>query len=150
MIDIHSIRLPSSFSDAFGRLRTNIGFFRVNYAIVALFILFLSLLWHPISLLVFSVMTLLWVFFYFLRDEPLAVFGRTIDDRIVLISLSVFTLVFLFLTSATENILFALLIATAVVVLHAVLRTTDDLFNDEEGARLMPGVGYRLGSSPSS
>lgn len=150
MIDIHSIRLPSSFSDAVGRFRTNIGFFRVNYAIVFLLIIYSSLLFHPISLIVFTVMTLLWVFLYFLREEPLAVFGRTIDDRIVLIVLSVLTLVFLFLTSATANILFALLIAAAVVVLHAVLRKADDLVNDEEGAGLMPGVGHRFGPSSSS
>ncbi|KAJ0006763.1 hypothetical protein Pint_28853 [Pistacia integerrima] len=150
MFDFHAIKLPSNFHESLVRMKINVSYFRMNYAIIVLLILFLSLLWHPISLIVFIIMMAAWLFLYFLRDEPLVVFGRTIDDRVVLIVMSVLTLVFLFLTSATENILVALLIGVVFVVLHAALRKTDDLFLDEEATGLMtPTTAASAGSSPS-
>ncbi|KAM1410931.1 hypothetical protein ACFXTO_023862 [Malus domestica] len=100
MFNFRSFNFPSSFSDAFGRVRSSVAYFRMNYAIVVLLILFLSLLWHPIFLIVF------------LRDEPLVLFKKkkTVDDRVVLIMLAIVTIVLLFLTHATVNILVALLI----------------------------------------
>ncbi|GLT58334.1 hypothetical protein SLA2020_312340 [Shorea laevis] len=140
MFSLHSINLPGNFPDAVTRIKTNLAYFRMNYAIIVLIILFLSLLWHPISLIVFVVMMAAWLFLYFLRDEPLVVFNRTIDDRVVLIVLSILTIVFLFLTHATWNIVGSLLIGAAVVLVHAVFRRTDDLFLDEEAAGLTSGV----------
>ncbi|KAK4784573.1 hypothetical protein SAY86_018941 [Trapa natans] len=150
MLDVHSIRLPLDFPDAVSRSRTNIAYFRMNYAIVVLFILFLSLLWHPISLIVLIAMMAAWLFLYFLRDEPLVIFHRTIDDRVVLIVLSILTVVFLFLTNATWNIIGALLIGVAVIIIHSVFRKTDDLAMDEEAAGLMTGVGIHFEASSSS
>lgn len=151
MLDIRSIRLPSSFSHSLTRARTNLIYFRANYAIVILLVLFLSLLWHPISLIVFIIIMAAWLFLYFLRDEPLAVFGRTVDDRLVLIVMAALTVMLLLLTHATVNILVALLIGSALVVAHAAVRKTDNLFMDEEtaGTRgLMTGV--ESGGSPAS
>ncbi|XWS16237.1 hypothetical protein CRYUN_Cryun34aG0067900 [Craigia yunnanensis] len=143
MFNIRSINIPGNLSEAISRVRTNVAYFRMNYAIIMLLILFLSLLWHPISLIVFIVMMAAWFFLYFLRDEPLVVFNRTIDDRVVLIVLGVLTIVFLLLTRATLNILVSLLIGAVVVLVHASFRRTDDLY-DEESAGLMSGP-----SSPS-
>ncbi|XP_062087670.1 PRA1 family protein F2-like [Humulus lupulus] len=147
LYDYHSFSLPANFKDAIARVSTNAAYFRMNYAIVALVILFLSLLWHPISLIVFIVMMVVWLFLYFLRDEPLVVIGRTIDDRIVLVVLAVLTVALLLFTHATTNILVSLLVGAAVVVVHAAIRKTDDLFLDEENTGLMTGVG--AGSSSS-
>ncbi|XP_042476429.1 PRA1 family protein F3-like [Macadamia integrifolia] len=132
MLHRHAVGVPTSAGDAFSRARTNFGYFRMNYAIIVLLIVFLSLLWHPISLIVFVVMMAIWLYLYFLRDEPWVIFGRTIDDRVVLVLLSIFTLIALFLTRATLNIVVSLLIGLVVILIHSVFRKTDDLFQDEE------------------
>lgn len=53
--------------------------------------------------------------------------GTVIDDRIVLFGLAIVTLVFLFMTDVTANIVVAIVIGAVVVLAHAVLRGTDDL-----------------------
>ncbi|MBA0748927.1 hypothetical protein Gogos_002903 [Gossypium gossypioides] len=138
MFNIHSLNCPRTFSEAISRFRANLAYFRMNYAIIVLLILFLSLLWHPISLIVLIIMMALWLFLYFLRDEPLAIFNRTIDDRVVLVVLGVSTFVFLLLTDATGNILVSVMIGAVVVLVHASLRRTDDLY-DEESTGLVSG-----------
>ncbi|MFQ6623810.1 hypothetical protein Gotur_004044 [Gossypium turneri] len=139
MFNFHSINFPGNLSEAITRVRTNVAYFRMNYAMIVLLILFLSLLWHPISLLVFVAMMAAWLFLYFLRDEPLVVFRRTIDDRVVLVVLGVLTIVFLLLTDATTNILVSLLIGAVVVLVHASFRRTDDLYDEESGEGLISG-----------
>ncbi|RDX76632.1 PRA1 family protein F2, partial [Mucuna pruriens] len=140
MFDFRSIALPSGgISGAVARVRDNVVYFQMNYAIIVLIVLFLSLLWHPISLIVFVVLMAAWLFLYFLRDEPLHVFGRLISDRVVLIVMAVLTVALLLLTGATLNIIVALLVGVVLVVAHAALRRTDDLFFDqEEATRLTP------------
>nr|XP_043636338.1 PRA1 family protein F3-like [Erigeron canadensis] len=133
MFNIHSINFPRAFSDATSRVKTNIGYFRMNYAIIVLAVLFLSLLWHPISLIVFIVLMAGWLFLYFLRDEPLVIFRYTIDDRVVLGVLAVFTIGLLLLTGATLNIIISVLVGIVVVLVHALLRKTDNLCLDEDG-----------------
>ncbi|CAN4089075.1 unnamed protein product [Withania somnifera] len=134
MFHFHSFNLPSGISDAISRIKTNFSYFQTNYAIIVLGIVFLSLLWHPISLIVFVVLLAVWLFFYFLRDEPLVIFGRLISDRVVLIVLAVLTLGLLLFTGATSNILISLAVGVVVVLIHASIRKTDDLCVDEEAA----------------
>ncbi|KAL4560034.1 hypothetical protein LXL04_032182 [Taraxacum kok-saghyz] len=145
MFDIHSINIPHGFADAISRIKTNFGYFRMNYAMIVLVVLFLSLLWHPISLIVFIVSMAAWLFLYFLRDEPLMIFHYTIDDRVILGVLSVVTIGLLLLTGATMNILVSVLIGLAFVVVHAALRKTEDLCLDEDGVE---AGGFLAASSP--
>lgn len=144
MFNFHSFNLPSGFGDAISRIKTNFSYFQTNYAIVVLSIVFLSLLWHPISLIVFVVLMAVWLFLYFLRDEPLLIFGRMISDRVVLIVLSILTLGLLLVTGATSNILISLAVGVFVVLIHGLIRKTDDLFMDEEAA------GFLRSAPPSS
>lgn len=65
------------------------------------------------------------------------ILGRSIDDRIVMAVLAVLTIVLLFLTNVTVNILLSLSIGLVVVLVHSIVRITEDLFVDgEDGARL--------------
>ncbi|XP_078164413.1 PRA1 family protein F3-like [Carex rostrata] len=140
LADLSSFGLPPTLGEAYLRLRNNLIYFAMNYAIIVLLIVFLSLLWHPISLIVFIVTMIAWIFFYFLKDGPLFLFGREISDSITLLVLAVVTLVLLLLTNATANILVSLLIGVVVVAAHASLRKAEEMYLEEEAAG--PGRWY--------
>lgn len=124
--------VPSAPADALLRLRSNLPYFRTNYAIAVLLLVFLGLLWRPVSLVVLVAMLAAWLFLYFLRDEPLVVLGRAVDDVAVLVALSSVTLLALFMTNVTVNLVGSLLLGAAAVVAHAALRRTDDLVCEQE------------------
>ncbi|WJX69813.1 hypothetical protein P8452_53993 [Trifolium repens] len=141
LFNFRSFNLPSNFSDAINRIKTNISYFQMNYAIILLGIILLSLLWYPISLIVYLVLMAAWLFLYFLRDEPLVIFGRLISDRVILVFMLILTVVLLLFTGAVLNILVAVLVGVVVVLLHAAFRNTHDLFLDEEGVSFSPPAG---------
>lgn len=138
LADVHAVGLPPSLGDAYLRVRANLAHFAMNYAIVVLVVVFLSLLWQPISLIVFLVCMVGWLVLYFLRDEPIVLFGRVVGDGVVLAVLAVVTLILLLLTGATTNILTSLLIGFVLVVVHAALHKAEDNVDEEVGRWYAP------------
>ena len=91
-----------------------------------------------------------WLFLYFLRDEPLMVFGNVIDERVVALSLLLVTVGLLFLTNVTDNVILDICGGAMLVLLHAVMRDTEDLFSvDEDGEAAVVKVPLRQPASSS-
>ncbi|KDP40277.1 hypothetical protein JCGZ_02275 [Jatropha curcas] len=130
-LDLTSLNLPSSIPDATTRITQNLTHFRSNYSLIILIVLFLSLFYHPLSLIAFLITFIAWVFLYFSRNEPLIIFGYQVNDLVVLVLLFVATILVLIWSGVWLNLLVAVVIGVVLVVLHAVLRSTDDLVADD-------------------
>ncbi|KAL1192966.1 PRA1 family protein E [Cardamine amara subsp. amara] len=137
LLDLSAISLPHKYDEAMAHLRHNISYFRANYALVVLAIVFVGLVYHPMSMIAFIVVFIGWILLYFSRDanDPILISGKEVDDRIVLGLLSLVTILALAYTDVGENALVSLIIGLVIVGAHGALRSTDDLFIDEETAR---------------
>ncbi|KAL8137124.1 hypothetical protein V2J09_003125 [Rumex salicifolius] len=133
-LDIHALSRPHSLGECLTRLRGNLAYFRVNMVMAVLLVVFLSLLWHPVSLLVLVASMGAWVSLFFLSEQPLVVLGRPLDERLVLSLLAALTLAFLLFTSATLNVLLSLNVSLVLLLVYSVFRRTDDFFLDEDTA----------------
>ncbi|KAJ0631043.1 putative prenylated rab acceptor P [Helianthus annuus] len=133
LFDYKAVTWPQSYSDATRRIKQNLNYFRVNYAMVTLLILFLSLIYQPISMITFLVVFVGWFFLYFFRDprSPVVILGYVFDDRVVLMALSLLTVFALACTDVGVILLVAIGLGAGVVVIHAGIRSTDDLFLEE-------------------
>ncbi|KAJ0244808.1 hypothetical protein HA466_0183470 [Hirschfeldia incana] len=144
MFDVHSMGLPRSVSDVSSRFKTNFNYFLANYGII-LFInnlaaIFVSLIKQPVSLIAYTVLVSILIFLYYLQDdeETIELFCCQISSwmiRIVMTCLSLLTIGLLILTNATYTIYgWPVLIVYVPILIHTVVRKTEDLFLDVEAA----------------
>ncbi|RZC27779.1 PRA1 family protein F2-like [Glycine soja] len=140
MLQTSHFKFPSSFFGAIQRINTNAKHFRANYVIIILLVLCLSLLGHPISLIILVVMMIAWLYLYFLRDTPLVILRFEIDERLVVISLLLITIGLLVLTNVTYNVIVGICVALVIVLVHAMMRETEDLFTMDEDVGVMKGL----------
>lgn len=142
LMDRKAFDKPESFADAVSRLLKNVRYFRMNYIIFMLVVIGLSLLWHPVSLIVLAILVVAWVYLYFGRTEPVVIFNRTCSENQVLIVLGIATIVGLFLTKASSTLASALVIGIVAILLHGSLRRSDDLFLDEQENQASGGYAH--------
>ncbi|KAL3829976.1 hypothetical protein ACJIZ3_018778 [Penstemon smallii] len=121
-----SFSFPENYKIALQRIKSNASYFHVNYAIIVLFMIFLSLLWHPASMIVFLITMAAWLFLYFLRDDPIVIFGYRVDERVILVVLSIFTVVLLLLRHGVVFMV-GMGVGLAVVAAHGAFRRINDL-----------------------
>ncbi|XP_066334254.1 PRA1 family protein E-like [Miscanthus floridulus] len=142
VLDPTAFSRPESCGEARARVRRNLAYFRANYALSALVLVFLGLVYRPVSMLVFLVLFLAWLGLYFGRGDgdPLVCLGRDVDDRVVLAVLSAATVLAVALTRAGLNLLVSLVVAAAVIGLHAAFRV--NFYLDERDAFDVAGNSF--------
>ncbi|CAL9102157.1 unnamed protein product [Musa textilis] len=122
---------PANLGVAYLRIRSNAANFDMNYVVVVHPVVFLEPPLAPhLPRGLPRLPHLLGLPLYFVRDEPLVALGRTVNDRPVLIALSVVTLVLL-RTKFTSDVLISLLVGLRMVLIHAALRRTEEAAGPE-------------------
>ncbi|XP_021905895.1 PRA1 family protein G2 [Carica papaya] len=125
---------PDNLPSAVARVQKNARFFLVNYSILLAACEALSLIGSPGSLLIVSAVVVLWLLLYFFREDPLILFGRHLNDYLVLLALFLSSLLALWFTACFWTLALGLAIGLLVCAVHAVFRNSDGLFLDEEEA----------------
>ncbi|KAF6263896.1 PRA1 family protein-domain-containing protein [Scenedesmus sp. NREL 46B-D3] len=127
-----SFSKPSSLQEAAGRLRKNAGYFKINYLIVILLTVAITLLTHPSSLLVLGSLAASWVYVFAIRQGPLVINGKELSEREKLLGMSGISFLVVFMLTSVANVLFsALTLSCAIIGLHGATRVPDDLFLDD-------------------
>ncbi|KAG5554549.1 hypothetical protein RHGRI_012190 [Rhododendron griersonianum] len=125
-LSLSSFSLPVSISELNSRLPSNLRHFRLNYALLSLLVLVLSLISRPLALILALLALAAWFFLYLSREEPLAVLDFQIDDRAVLVVLFFATALAVTLTHVWANVFVAALVSAGLVCLHAAIRFPAD------------------------
>ncbi|XP_020259430.1 PRA1 family protein B2-like [Asparagus officinalis] len=105
-----------SLTAALSRVKSNLSYFRTNYAILLSLTLAFSLLSHPFSLLLILSLLSAWCSLYLFRpsDPPLVLFGRQFSERETLGGLVLLSVIVFFMTSVGSLLILAVMIGSGV------------------------------------
>ncbi|CAM6034081.1 unnamed protein product [Sphagnum compactum] len=134
MVDRSSFAKPESLGDATTRIRKNMSHFRINYGIIIVDVVALSLVLHPVSLFMLGLVLAGWTYLYLVRTEPLVAFGRTFSEREILVIMGVLSIVVVLMTNVGYILMSALLVGFLITAAHGAFRVPDDLFLDDQEA----------------
>eukprot|EP00271_Cylindrocystis_brebissonii_P013898 TRINITY_DN3443_c0_g2_i1.p1 TRINITY_DN3443_c0_g2~~TRINITY_DN3443_c0_g2_i1.p1 ORF type:complete len:203 (+),score=23.32 TRINITY_DN3443_c0_g2_i1:233-841(+) len=132
LYDQSSFSKPENFNDMTNRVKKNLTYFHVNYALFLMTVVVCSMLMNPTSIFWLFALACLWGYVFFVRSDPVVVYGRILNDRELFIALALITFLVAFgLTSVGSILISGVVIGGAVVVAHAAFKQPDDLFLDE-------------------
>jgi hypothetical protein len=130
--DRNAFSKPESLTEASTRIRKNIGYFRVNYAVFMVSVVGLCMLWNPSSLIVAGLLALVWAYLFLVRSEPLVISGRTLSEKEKFLGLSILTLLIVFVFTSVGSVLISGIgLGIFLIAVHGAFKTPDDLFLDE-------------------
>jgi hypothetical protein len=133
--DRNAFAKPESLTEASTRIRKNIGYFRVNYAVFMVSVVGLCMLWNPSSLIVAGLLALVWAYLFLVRSEPLVISGRTLSEKEKFLGLSILTLLIVFVFTSVGSVLISGIgLGIFLIAVHGAFKTPDDLFLDEPEA----------------
>ncbi|CAK9157817.1 unnamed protein product [Ilex paraguariensis] len=134
---------PGSLSGAGLRLKLNSKYFIVNYAIIIFTCATFSLIGVPIALIVYGLIFLLWLVLYIFREDPMAMWGHHVSDRVVTVGLILVSAVAVWFTGALTNLVMGTGAGVLISAIHGVLRNPEGLFLDESDAISNGLIGSR-------
>lgn len=135
LVDRNSFAKPESLAEASNRIKKNLSYFRVNYGIVLVAMVAISILWSPFSILCLALLGGMWFYVFMVRVEPLVIYGRVLSEREKFIALVAVTILIMFgLTKTGAVLLSGIIIGSAAVAAHGAFRVPDDLFLDDQDA----------------
>lgn len=125
---------PASLSAALTRLRQNAKYFTTNYAILVSVCAAASLIGSPVALILYAAVFGLWLVLYFYREDPMAAWGRHVDDRVVILGLVLVSFAVLWIVGKVNVLLIGVAVGVLICAVHAVVRNPQGLFLDEDDA----------------
>eukprot|EP00897_Mesotaenium_endlicherianum_P002554 jgi/Mesen1/2326/ME000155S01415 len=135
MIDRSSFAKPESLAEATSRIKKNLGYFKVNYGIILVGVVVLSMLWNPFSIFWLAVLAGLWTYLFLVRAEPVIVYGRTLSEREKFFLMLALTILITFgLTNVGSILISGIIVGAAAICVHGAFRVPDDLFLDDQDA----------------
>jgi PRA1 family protein 1 len=113
---------PEAIGDVLERVKENAEYYAFNYLVILVVMSGLTILTSPLAFLGGMFIVAAYFYLYFLNPEPLVVAGITFDNNIKAASITLFSLIVLWLTGAGATFTGLVFFVGIVALTHAALR----------------------------